>query len=102
LENFNVEAEDDSPKEVSVTLVEQFHRCRAGDFSEASRIVGMPVHDLSQCQGDDGSDDEAEDVDGVGMDDGGAGAGAAAAQEPVQLTAEQQADVDAGWAIAGR
>eukprot|EP00892_Ulva_mutabilis_P012337 jgi/Ulvmu1/9476/UM052_0045.1 len=101
LEDFNVQAEDGSPLQVSKALVDLYKQCLAGDFSLIQRLsavasgaqqsAGFAVDNdgtavpMNTADGGDSSDDDADDDDEMDVDE--AGPGAAAAQEE---TAQRQ------------
>ena len=91
-DNFHVIAEDGSPKEVSLLLVELYKQCKTGDLTLANQIIAQPVSEepiAGACQsapepeefdGDEAMSDSDDEMSGSGGG-GGAGGGGGGARD---------------------
>ena len=105
-DHFNLFADDDSPKEVSIVICRLYELIVAGRVQEAQQLLATPVASLDACVGWvldqrvdvpdgqwDGENGERSD-DGMDEEDP-----APREEERVELSAEQQADLDDGWGV---
>jgi len=76
-DHFHVIAEDGSPREVALLLVQLFQQCSVGDLSGANHLLSLPLPEVGTSAHTAGP--EPEEFDGDDMsddsDDGGQGGG---------------------------
>mmetsp|Transcript_19709 Transcript_19709/g.40193 ORF Transcript_19709/g.40193 Transcript_19709/m.40193 type:complete len:184 (+) Transcript_19709:16-567(+) len=93
--NFSTDADDDSPKEVSVLICRLHELISAGNIAEAQTLVATPITSLDNCVAEGDGDSETDGEEGEdGMMDV-----EQREEEQVVLTEEQQADLDDGWGV---
>lgn len=105
-DNFNLLADDDSPKEVSIVICRLYELIVAGRVQEAQQLLATPVANLDACRGFeldqrvDAPDGELDGDKGESSDDVMDEEDPAPREEErVELSAEQQADLDDGWGV---
>eukprot|EP00277_Geminigera_cryophila_P039460 CAMPEP_0173101638 /NCGR_PEP_ID=MMETSP1102-20130122/36991_1 /TAXON_ID=49646 /ORGANISM="Geminigera sp., Strain Caron Lab Isolate" /LENGTH=192 /DNA_ID=CAMNT_0013995455 /DNA_START=77 /DNA_END=651 /DNA_ORIENTATION=- len=101
-DQFNLSADDESPYEVSILICRLYELIVAGRLEEAQHMLSTPVASLDACVGQPGEEDTVIDGDDSGdsdddmMDDADA---VPREEEKVELTEDQQADLDDGWGV---
>mmetsp|Transcript_24387 Transcript_24387/g.57944 ORF Transcript_24387/g.57944 Transcript_24387/m.57944 type:complete len:188 (-) Transcript_24387:43-606(-) len=97
-QNFSTDADDESPYEVSCLICRLHELIMAGNIAEAQSLLANPVASLDACVAEGDADDS--DSDGEGGDEAGEMMMEEEKEpEQVELTAEQQADIDDGWGV---
>jgi len=100
-DHFNLHADDESPYEVSILICRLYELIVAGRVQEAQQLLATPVASLDACVVQAGAADGEQD----GGDSGGSDDDmdeeepAPREEERVELSAEQQADLDDGWGV---
>eukprot|EP00281_Chroomonas_sp_CCMP1168_P002539 CAMPEP_0206260068 /NCGR_PEP_ID=MMETSP0047_2-20121206/26869_1 /ASSEMBLY_ACC=CAM_ASM_000192 /TAXON_ID=195065 /ORGANISM="Chroomonas mesostigmatica_cf, Strain CCMP1168" /LENGTH=188 /DNA_ID=CAMNT_0053687081 /DNA_START=151 /DNA_END=714 /DNA_ORIENTATION=+ len=97
---FNTEADDESPFEVSHLICRLAQLIKEGNIAEAQALLSSPVASLDKCVAQMGPDSEVGSDEEIDFgEDGGMQEARAPEPEQIELTAEQQADLDDGWGV---
>eukprot|EP00282_Hemiselmis_andersenii_P023493 CAMPEP_0172005510 /NCGR_PEP_ID=MMETSP1041-20130122/5082_1 /TAXON_ID=464988 /ORGANISM="Hemiselmis andersenii, Strain CCMP439" /LENGTH=169 /DNA_ID=CAMNT_0012659503 /DNA_START=71 /DNA_END=576 /DNA_ORIENTATION=- len=100
ISQFNTDADDESPYEVSHLICRLHTLIHQGDIATAQGLLSSPVASLDKCVAEAGAESDL-DGDSSGDDDGEELDMVQEEKEPevVNFTAEQQADLDDGWGV---
>ena len=109
-DNFNLFADDESPYEVSILVCRLHALISAGQIADAQQLLATPVASLDACVDRStpavivGQPDAEGEDDGRGNNDSDdammdAEEAAPREEEKIELSEEQQADLDDGWGV---